>query len=75
MKNVCLDLREHVTKVVNYDKKEMIPLTNEEKNMSQAKKSYICKKRFSTDDGNKKYHKVRDYCNQKKIKRSCSWFV
>ena len=27
MKNVCLDLREHVTKIINYEKKEMIPLT------------------------------------------------
>ena len=24
---------------------------------------YICKKRFSTDDNNKKYHKVRDHCH------------
>ena len=27
MKNFCLDLREHVTKIINYEKKEMIPLT------------------------------------------------
>ena len=27
MKNVCLDLREHATKISNYEKKEMIPLT------------------------------------------------
>ena len=33
MKNFCLGLREHVTKVVNYDKKEMILLTNEEKSI------------------------------------------
>ena len=26
MKNVCLDLREHATKIINYEKKEMIPL-------------------------------------------------
>ena len=32
MKNFCLDLREHATKIINYEKKEMIPLTNEEKN-------------------------------------------
>ena len=23
---------------------------------------YICKKEFSTDDDNKKHHKVRDHC-------------
>ena len=27
MKNVCLDLREHVTKIINYEKKNMIPST------------------------------------------------
>ena len=27
MKNLCLDLREHATKIINYEKKEMIPLT------------------------------------------------
>ena len=26
-KNVCVDLREHATKIINYEKKEMIPLT------------------------------------------------
>ena len=26
MKNFCLDLREHATKVINYERKEMIPL-------------------------------------------------
>ena len=26
MKNLCLDLREHATKLINYEKKEMIPL-------------------------------------------------
>ena len=24
---------------------------------------HICKKRFSTDDNNKKYHKVKDHCH------------
>ena len=27
MKKFCLDLREHVTKIINYEKKEMTPLT------------------------------------------------
>ena len=31
MKNFCLDLREHAAKIINYEKKEMIPLTKEEK--------------------------------------------
>ena len=33
MKNFCLDLKESVTKIINYEKKEMIPLTNEEKKL------------------------------------------
>ena len=41
----------------------MIPLTKEEKKMhNEQKVCYICKKRFSTDDNNKKYHKVKDHC-------------
>ena len=32
MKKFCLALKEHVTKIINYEKKEMIPLTKEEKN-------------------------------------------
>ena len=45
-------------------KKEMILLTNEETKLYHKQKvCYICKKRFSTDDDNKKYHKVRDHCH------------
>ena len=57
MKNFCLDLREHATKIINYEEKEMIPLTKEEKKVhNQQKVCYICKKIFSNDDNNKKYH-------------------
>ena len=31
MKNACLDLREHAAKIISYEKKEVISLTNEEK--------------------------------------------
>ena len=62
MKKFCLDLREHATEIVNYEKKEMIPLIKEEKKMHNKQKvGYICKKRFSTDNNNKKYHKVKDH--------------
>ena len=64
MKNFCLDLREHATKIIDYEKKEMIPLTKKkEKKYNKQKVCYICKKRFSTDDSNKKYHKVKDHCH------------
>ena len=62
MKNFCLDLREHATEIINYEKKEMIQLTKkEEKKYKKQEVCYICKKGFSTDDSNKKYHKVRDH--------------
>ena len=42
----------------------MIPLTKKkEKKYNKQRVCYICKKRFSTDDGNKKYNKVKDYCH------------
>ena len=31
MKNFCLDSREHATKIINYEKKEMIPLTKKKR--------------------------------------------
>ena len=37
--------REHAMKIINYEKKEMIPLTKEEKKMHRKQKvCYICKK-------------------------------
>ena len=63
MKNFCLDLKEYATKIINYEKKEMIQLTKEEKEIHNMQKvCYICKKIFSTDYNNKKYHKVKDHC-------------
>ena len=45
MKNYCPDLREHAMKIINYDKKEMIPLTKEENEIHREQKvCYICKK-------------------------------
>ena len=60
----CKDLKEHATKIINYKIKEMIPLTyKENKSYKKQKVCYICKKGFSTDDDNKKYHKVRYHCH------------
>ena len=51
-------------KIINCEKKEKIPLTKEEKKIDREQKvCYICKKRFSTDDDNKEYHKVKDHCH------------
>ena len=62
MTKFCKDLREHATKIINYEKKDMIPLTKqEEKNYTNQKVCYICKKEFDKSD--KKHYKVRDHCH------------
>ena len=64
MGRFCKDLKEHAIKIINYEKKEIIPLTyKDNKSYKKQKVCYICKKRFNTDDGNKKYHKVKDHCH------------
>ena len=51
MKNFCINLKEHATKIINYEKKDMIPLTKEEIKIHREQKvCYIYKTRFSTDD-------------------------
>ena len=45
LKNFCLDLREHATKIINYEKKEMIPLTKEERKCFASKKFVIYAKK------------------------------
>ena len=66
MKRFCKDLREHATKIINCEKKDMIPLTKkEEENYNNQKVCYICKKEFITSDTteHKKNHKVRNHCH------------
>ena len=47
MKKFCEDLREHSTKIINYEKKKMIPLTpKKEIYHNRQKVCYICKKRI-----------------------------
>ena len=51
MKKFCKDLREHATKIINYEKKDMIPLTKKEEEIHNKQKvCYICKKDFNTGD-------------------------
>ena len=64
MKKLCKDFRDQAMKIINYERKEMIPLTNEKNEFYENQIAfYICKKEFSTDDENKRYHKVRDHCH------------
>ena len=51
MKIFCEDLRIHATKIINYEKKKIIPVTTEEKiNYNDQKVCYICEKEFDTID-------------------------
>ena len=62
MKKFCKDLREHATKIINYQKKKMIPLTTKEEIYHNKQKiCYICKKEFNNND--KEQQKVRDHCH------------
>ena len=38
MTKFCKDLREHATKIINYEKKDMIPLTKKKKKLIIIKK-------------------------------------
>ena len=59
MKIFCKNLRTHATKIINYEKKKMIPLTiKEEIYHNNQKICYIFKKEFD-----KKNYKVRDHCH------------
>ena len=68
MERFSKELRDHAMKIINYEEKEMIPLTDKEnKSYEKQKVCYICKKEFSTDENDKNafklYHKVRDHCH------------
>ena len=64
----CKDLKELGTEMINFKKKEMIPLTNKEiKSYEKQKVCHIWEKTFC-DDKNKKreygfYHKIRYHCH------------
>ena len=62
MKKFFKDSREHATKIINYEKTKMIPLTIKEKiHYNEQEICYICKKEFDKSD--KKHYKVRDHCH------------
>ena len=41
MKNFCKDLREHATKIINYEKEEIIPPTKKEEKKRNKQKSLL----------------------------------
>ena len=53
-KKCCRDSKDQTTKVNNYEKKEMLPLTGKEKESYENQKvCYICEKNICTDKNNK----------------------
>ena len=57
MKRFCKDLKDHATKIIDFKKKTMIPLTKEEEdNYNKENTCYICKNDFNND-------KVKDHCH------------
>ena len=62
MKKFCKDLREHAMKIINYEKKRMVPLTTKEEICYNKQKiCYTSKKEFDKSD--KKQQKVKDHCH------------
>ena len=58
MKIFCKDLKNQAMKIINCEKKEMMPLTNEEKESYETQEiCHIWKKEFNNDN------KVRDHCH------------
>ena len=56
MKIFCKDLREQAMQIINYEKKEIIPLTNEEKETPKNKKiCYICEEEFCVNKNEKEF--------------------
>ena len=55
MKMFCNDLKEQANQIVNYEMKEMTPLTDEEKESYENQQiCLICEKEFCTDKDKKK---------------------
>ena len=56
MKIFCKDLKDQAMKIINYEKKEMIPLTDKEKESYENQKiCHKCEKEFCTDENNKEF--------------------
>ena len=67
MKIFCKDLKEHVTRIINYETKAMIALTEKEKESYKNQQlCHICEKEFCADNNNDEYKKMRkvsDHCH------------
>ena len=66
IEKLCKKLKEHAMEIINYEEKEMIPLTYEgNKSYKEQKTCHICKK-FCMDKDDENYtnrKKVKDHCH------------
>ena len=63
MKKFADSLKDHVSKIISYEQKELIKLTKYEyENHNNQKVCYICNKEFGAYDEDKHYCKVKHYC-------------
>ena len=68
MKMFCNDLKEKAMRIINYEQKPMIPLTNEENESYENQQiCHICEREFCTDKDNKeefkKIQKGGEHCH------------
>ena len=75
IEKLCKKLTERAIKIINYEKKEMIPLTYEEnKSYKEQEPCHICEEKFCEDNNNENYknkRKVKDHCHYtKKFRRA-----
>ena len=66
MRRFCKDLKDHAIKIIDFKKKDMIPLTKEEKdNYNKENICHICKEEFNNDttESSSLECKVRDHCH------------
>ena len=63
IEKLCKKLKDHAMKIINYEEKEMIPLTDEENKSYEGQEScHIYKGKFCTDEDDENYK------NRKKVK-------
>ena len=66
IEKLCKKIKETANEIINRERKEIIPLTNEENNIyNEQKIRYICKEKFCLDKDDK------NYINRKKVKDHC----
>ena len=67
IEKLCKKLKERGIKIINYEKKEMIPLTKEEnKSYKEQETFHICEGKFYMDKDDKNYKnrkKIKDHCH------------